>query len=131
MLSSQQEHHPLAEDLIAFGKQQKGVSQDYKEEWNWDRLLVGDKLFLAVSTLEGRPVVTLKLAPEHGDLLRQTYPDRVLPGYYMNKVHWNTIYLDQELDLSFLKPLVQESYTLILQGFSKKKQRELLGEDPQ
>ncbi|MCI5935677.1 MAG: MmcQ/YjbR family DNA-binding protein [Lachnospiraceae bacterium] len=44
----------------------------------------------------------------------------------MNKVHWNSIKADGEVPDDLLKDLLDQSYQLVLGGFSKKKQRELL-----
>lgn len=65
------------------------------------------------------------LEPSEGDFLRQQYED-IIPGYYMNKVHWNSIRPDGEMSDDLLKGLSDKSYHLVLGGFSKKKQREIL-----
>jgi predicted DNA-binding protein (MmcQ/YjbR family) len=54
---------------------------------------VGGKMFIHM-TLNRDPVpIVVKLPPELGAELRAAFPDTVSPGYYMNKVHWNTILL--------------------------------------
>ena len=69
--------------------------------------------------------ITLKLEPLEGELLRKQYKD-IIPGFYMNKVHWNSIKPDGEVPDELLKELADKSYNLILQGFSKKRQQEIL-----
>ena len=61
-------------------------------QWNWIRYAVGGKMFAAVCLGENnRPYyITLKLEPSEGSFLRQQYED-IIPGYYMNKQHWNSI----------------------------------------
>ncbi|MDR7813837.1 MmcQ/YjbR family DNA-binding protein [Lacrimispora sp.] len=110
-------------------KSMKGVSSDFKEEWNWTRYLLGDKMFAAVcKDDQGRDsLITLKLEPVEGQFLRQQYED-IIPGYYMNKVHWNSIKADGNVPDDLLKDLLEKSYRLVLSGLTKKKQRELLGE---
>ena len=44
----------------------------------------------------------------------------------MNKTHWNSIKPDGEVPDDLLKNLLDKSYQLVLGGFSKKKQREIL-----
>lgn len=107
----------------------KGVSSDFKEEWNWTRYLLGDKMFAAVcKDDQGRDfLITLKLEPVEGQFLRQQYED-ITPGYYMNKVHWNSIKADGNVPDDLLKDLLEKSYRLVLAGLTKKKQSELLGE---
>ena len=51
----------------------------------------------------------------------------IIPGYYMNKTHWNSIKPDGEVPDDLLRDLLDKSYQLVLGGFSKKKQREILG----
>ena len=69
--------------------------------------------------------ITLKLEPLEGDSLRKQYED-IIPGYYMNKTHWNSIKVDGEISDDMLKDLLDKSYALVFSGFSKKKQREIL-----
>ena len=69
--------------------------------------------------------ITLKLEPAEGDFLRQQYED-IVPGYYCNKVHWNSIKPDGKVPDDLLKDLLDKSYQIVLGGFSKKKQREIL-----
>lgn len=110
-------------------KSMKGVSSDFKEEWNWTRYLLGDKMFAAVcKDDQGRDsLITLKLEPVEGQFLRQQYED-IIPGYYMNKVHWNSIKADGNVPDDLLKDLLEKSYRLVLARLTKKKQSELLGE---
>lgn len=105
----------------------KGVTKDLQPEWNWIRYQVGGKLFAAVCRDEkDEPYyITLKLEPSDGDFLRRQYED-IIPGYYMNKMHWNSIKPDGEVPDDLLRDLLDRSYQLVLGGFSKKKQREIL-----
>jgi predicted DNA-binding protein (MmcQ/YjbR family) len=47
----------------------------------------------------------------------------------MNKVHWNSIKPDGEVPDDLLKDLLDKSYQLVLSGFSKKKQMEIMNSD--
>lgn len=105
-----------------------GVTKDLQTEWNWIRYQIGGKLFAAVclDDATGKPVyITLKLDPADGDFLRQQYAD-IIPGYYMNKVHWNSIKAEGNVPDELLKEMLEKSYRLVLGGFSKKRQKELL-----
>ena len=103
------------------------VHKDLKVEWNWIRYMIADKLFCAVCLDDGdKPYyITLKLEPAQGDLLRQQYPD-IIPGYYMNKVHWNSVKVNGEVPDELLKQMLDRAYELVLKSFSKKKREELL-----
>lgn len=115
----------LDEYLLA----KKGVTKDFKEEWGWYRYQIADKLFCAVCMDESREkevYITLKLEPFRGDSLRQLFPEDILPGYYMNKVHWNSIKADGCVPDDLLREMLDEAYTLVLSGLSRKKQTEIL-----
>lgn len=105
----------------------KGVTKDFKAEWNWIRYMIGGKMFAAICLDDNdKPYyITLKSEPMEGELLRRQYPD-IIPGYYMNKVHWNSVKADGNVPDNLLKDMLAESYNLVLKGFSQKKQKELL-----
>ena len=69
--------------------------------------------------------ITCKLDPAEGEFLRRQYED-IIPGYYMNKVHWNSVKADGNVPDTLLREMLEKSYRLVLSGFSKKKQRALL-----
>lgn len=105
----------------------QGVSKDFKEEWNWKRYLLGDKMFAAVCMDERgeAKLITLKLEPSDGEFLRRQYED-ILPGYYMNKLHWNSVKADGDVPDDLLKDMLEKSYNLVLLKLPKKKSQELL-----
>ncbi len=109
-----------------------GVTKN-TENWNWVRYRIGGKMFLAVCLDEqDKPYyITLKLKPADGEMLRMQYED-VVPGFYMNKVHWNSIKPDGAVPDDLLRSLADQSYALILASFSKKRRQEILtGEQAQ
>ncbi len=70
---------------------------------------------------EGNPILNVKLEPAMGEMLRQQYTD-IIPGYYMNKEHWNSVYLEGEVPDDLLRDLIDRSHRLILSSLSKKAQ---------
>lgn len=106
--------------------QKPGVTKN-TENWNWVRYMIGDKMFLAVCLdNHDKPYyITLKLDPFEGESLREAYED-IVPGFYMNKIHWNSIKPDGKVPDALLKEMADKSYNLILKGFSKKRQQEIL-----
>ena len=85
--------YPWIDDYLL---QKPGVTKDLQPDWNWIRYQIGGKLFAAVCLDDqDQPYyITLKLDPAEGDFLRGQYED-ILPGYYMNKTHWNSVRLDE------------------------------------
>ena len=104
-----------------------GVTKDLQADWNWIRYKIGDKMFAAICLSDdNNPVyITLKLEPSAGDFLRQQYED-IIPGYYRNITHWNSIKAEGEVPDNLLKDMLDKSYGLVLGSFSKKKQQEIL-----
>lgn len=105
----------------------KSVTKDLQKDWNWIRYQIGGKMFAAICLDKNDEpfYITLKLEPTEGDFLRSQYDD-IIPGYYMNKSHWNSIKTDGQTPDDLVKDLLDKSYELVLSGFSQKKQRELL-----
>ena len=68
--------------------------------------------------------VNLKCEPDFAVTLRENY-DYVLPGYHMNKKHWNTV--DANVcPTKQLKELTDHSYEIVVNGFTKKQKEEFL-----
>ena len=57
--------------------------------------------------------INVKCNPELAILLREEFPDTILPGYHMNKKHWNTIVIDGRLSWSRIKEMIEDSYGLV------------------
>lgn len=75
----------------------------------------------------GEPRINLKCDPERALELRGEYPESILPGWHMNKHHWNTVVLNGEISLSQLYEFVDHSYELIVNSLTKKLKEELKG----
>ena len=107
----------------------KGVEKDFKAEWNATRYLIKGKMFIMQGgDKEGIPIITIKCEPSFGRFLRDEYK-HIVPGYYMNKEHWNSVYIDGEVLDEVVKQMIDMSYELILTSLSKKAQKEINGAD--
>jgi len=69
--------------------------------------------------------LNLKCDPDEAIILRDIF-DSIIPGYHMNKRHWNTIILDASVPKGEIERLIENSYQLIVSGLSKKQQKLLL-----
>lgn len=104
----------------------KGAEKDYKQEWEATRYLIGEKMFaLQGEDKDKNEILTLKCQPPVGLSLREQYK-HISPGYYMNKVHWNSVDLSGDVPDDVLKQMIDMSYELVLGSLSKKRQKELL-----
>lgn len=73
----------------------------------------GDKMFLLVS-LDSDPLqFNAKCDPDKAVELREEHPDNILPGYHMNKKHWNTVVINGHLPRRLLLQLIDDSYHLV------------------
>lgn len=73
---------------------------------------VTGKIFVLLN-IENNFSINLKCNPEEAILLREKYTS-VLPGYHMNKNHWNTILLNGLIPENLLKEWIEKSYRLVL-----------------
>jgi predicted DNA-binding protein (MmcQ/YjbR family) len=80
---------------------------------------VNNKIFMIASLDETPLRFNVKCDPEKVIELRDEYPDTVLPGYHMNKRHWNTIVVDGRLSAKQLKEMIDHSYGLVNKGEKK------------
>ncbi len=85
---------------------------------------VGGKMF-ALLSLDAQPgTANLKCDPEKAIVLREHY-DFVLPGYHMNKKHWNTIILDFHVPDKLVFEWIDDSYRLIFSSLPTRLRNEL------
>ncbi|WP_432120525.1 MmcQ/YjbR family DNA-binding protein [Streptomyces sp. S1] len=78
---------------------------------------VAGKLF-ALSALDSEPLrVNLKCDPDEAVRLREEHP-AIVPGYHMNKRHWNTVTVGGLPDRT-VRELVEDSYDLVVAGLPK------------
>lgn len=105
----------------------KGAIKDFKEEWDATRYLVGGKMFaMKGGDKENKAIITLKCDPIFSHSLREQY-QHIVPGYYMNKEHWNSLYLDGDVPDDILKQMIDMSYDLVVEKLSKKMLKEITG----
>ncbi len=84
---------------------------------------VMNKMF-ALTNIEGELRINLKCNPEKAIELREEF-NFILPGFHMNKQHWNTIIITSPIKESQLKEWIDESYNLVVSKLTKKQKIEL------
>jgi len=104
----------------------KGVTESFPFGEMTLVLKVGGKIF-ALLNLDKDPSVNLKCDPERAIDLRERY-DAILPGYHMNKQHWNTLMLEANISDNLIEELIGHSYELVFASLPKKIQEEVNGE---
>lgn len=70
------------------------------------------KMFALI--MEGKQPVqlSLKCNPKLSEILREKY-EEVMPGYHLNKKHWNTLILSGQLTWEEVQDLIRHSYDLV------------------
>ena len=80
-----------------------------------------NKMFL-LAAINAQPLqFNVKCDPEQAIELREQYPMAVLPGYHMNKKHWNTVIINGDISLENLQQFIDESYKLVTKTGKAKK----------
>ena len=85
---------------------------------------VGGKIF-ALSRLDGDPLrVSLKCEPALAEQLREAHP-AVIPGYHLNKRHWNTVIINGSLPEQMIEDMIEDSYDLVVSKLPPARRRAL------
>ncbi len=84
---------------------------------------VAGKMYL-LTDLEGDYRLVLKCEPEKAIELREKYP-AVEPAFHMNKSNRNSVRMDGSIPNELIRAWIDESYRLVVKGFTKKLRTEL------
>ena len=106
------------EQLREYCLAKKGATEEFPFDETTLVFKVMGKMF-ALTDLEEDFSINLKCDPEKAIELRAKYPT-VLPGYHMNKKHWNTIIIDGSVPDNLLYSWIDDSYQLIVEKLPKK-----------
>ncbi|HEU5365648.1 MAG TPA: MmcQ/YjbR family DNA-binding protein [Hanamia sp.] len=107
------------EDLRDYVLSLKNVEESFP--FGEDTLVfkTNNKIFLLVSLSSSPLQFNVKCNPQKAIELREEY-SCILPGYHMNKKHWNTILIDGTLSNLQLKAFIKDSFQLLAKKPSRK-----------
>lgn len=114
------------QQLIEAGLGKRGTSLRYPFDPDLPVLFVRDKMFAILGTTQGTPSISLKASPDEIWLQREAYPNAVLPGYHLNKRHWNTVVLNGIVPEVTVLQMLDESYRLVVAKLPKAERETLL-----
>ncbi len=77
-----------------------------------------NKMFALIAEDETPLRINLKCDPEKAQILRGMHKS-IIPGYHMDKEHWNTIILDGSFPDKLIYKLIDDSYNLVVKGLKK------------
>ena len=102
----------------------KGTSEDFPFDETTLVFKVMNKMF-ALTDIEDDFTINIKCDPEKAIELREEYSESVIPGYHMNKKHWNTVIIDGRVPDKLIYQWIDHSYDLIVSKLPKIKRKEL------
>ena len=79
---------------------------------------IKSKMFGFLRYKEGVGHINLKCNPEEAMVMRDIF-ESVIPGYHMNKEHWNTVILDGTVPREEIESMIDTSYALVVQNLTK------------
>lgn len=118
-------------EAIACAAAFENVYEDYPfHDPNWCvmRHKKNQKTFALIYEKDGHIWINVKCDPEWRDFWRETFAS-VVPGYHMNKEHWNSIILDGTVPDEEIRRMIAESYDLTKPRAEKKKERKRNGKE--
>ena len=120
----QMESYQWLDELLL---KQPATEKEFQPAWQAYKYLLRGKMYayIGINDQNKRPIITLKLESLYSDMLCREYHD-IVPGYYMNKLHWSTVYLDSDVPREVISGMVHAAHKLVLASLSKKAQQEIL-----
>lgn len=111
-------------DIKKYCKTKKGVTETFPFDDTTLVMKVGSKMFLLTDINSSVLKVSLKCDPFMSIDLRRDYK-AVEAGYHLNKKHWNTVTVGEDLDDEKVKFLIDISYDLVFKGLTKKEKESI------
>jgi len=106
------------EEFVDYCIKKEGVTEEFPFDESTLVMKVYGKVF-ALTGLDGAFSINLKCEPERAIELREEY-SAILPGFHMNKKHWNTVHVDGTISDKMLCELIDHSYQLVYSKLPKK-----------
>jgi len=103
-------------DIVGFRDFCLSLNEQVTEDFPFDQstlvFRIENKIFALTDIDKFDEGVNLKCTPERAIELRETY-NGIIPGFHMNKTHWNTVMPNSDVTDVLLKELVELSFTLV------------------
>jgi predicted DNA-binding protein (MmcQ/YjbR family) len=105
--------YPFGEGVAVYKVGEKEQSDESREQRAESKVAEG-KMFALIAEGKSPINLSLKCDPQLALVLREKY-ETVMPGYHLNKKHWNTLVLSGQLPWEEVRSLIQHSYALVTQ----------------
>jgi predicted DNA-binding protein (MmcQ/YjbR family) len=118
----------VLDDLREYCNSKPGAVEDFPFDEVTLVVKVRGKIFALMGTDQDpdTPSINLKCEPALAEMLRETYP-AVVPGYHMNKRHWNTVTVDGSIPEPEIHEMIDHSYEQVVKSLPKKDREGLIG----
>lgn len=116
------------ESLRAYYLSKKGVTEE--TPFGPDALVykVLGKMWAIISLTRLPLQTSLKCDPDRARQLREDY-EGILPGWHLNKQHWNTVHIESDVSDNLLIELTDHSYDLVRSKLTKRQRQALLDDE--
>tara|TARA_B100000886_G_C20411702_1_gene487368 strand:+ start:1111 stop:1512 length:402 start_codon:yes stop_codon:yes gene_type:complete len=108
----------IIKNIINYCSSLPEAKEDYPFGPDVQVFKIKSKLFAILTKKQGVHRINLKCHPEEAIILREIFED-VIPGYHMNKIHWNTVLLNNTIPDEEIKRMIDRSYCLVVKKFKK------------
>lgn len=102
----------------------KGVEETFPFDEVTLVFKVMGKMFALIGLDREILTANLKADPEWSIELRESH-HQIIPGFHMNKKHWNTVSLEDGLEDALIIKMIDHSYDLVVSKLTKKLKAEL------
>ena len=123
-MSRELTHNELEKYMLAM----PGTRLDYPFGEEAAVYKVKEKMFALIAEGKDPVRISLKCDPQLAETLREQF-ESVMPGYHLNKTHWNTVVLTGQLKNQEVLDLIDHSYNLVVESLPKKDQALLQGRE--
>lgn len=106
----------------------KGTTAEFPFDEHTLVFKVMNKMFALVGLEKwesGNQFINLKCDPDKALELRDEFPDDIYGAYHMSKKHWNSVTVNGNISNKQLINLIDHSYNLVVNKFTKKQKEEL------
>jgi predicted DNA-binding protein (MmcQ/YjbR family) len=111
------------EEFRDYCLQKNGVTEEFPFDSDTLVFKVLGKMF-ALTDVNAFTSINLKCDPEKAIELREQYSE-VMPGYHMNKKHWNTVDMHGSLSDKLIKAWIDDSYKLVVNSLPAKTRKQI------
>lgn len=107
------------EDIKNYCLNKNGAAINFPFDETTMTFVVGEKIFLLTDIKAEELRINLKCSPDLAIFLRENF-EGIIPGYHMNKKHWNTLYINKDVPDEKILELIDHSYDLVFKSLTKK-----------